>query len=338
MNDYNSLIAAKILDGYDELLDTTAQPTMFGGKRMRNYVLPGSNEYNYPATLAVGSMDGRTAPTLGGEFYRDFQNGFPTRDAPRGAGRPLSDATAPHHGPIRRIGGRKPSFGKVMKSIGKELAPIAKDASKQLVKEGIKEGVSAMAHGGKMPKFLKQVGREVAPIARDAGKQLVKEGIKSALSPSAEGGRRKKSLLKSIGKKHVLSMTRELGKMGKTFMRDVIVPEGKDALRDYVRGSLRAPAHAEAEYEDVPMAEVHVAKKGKGRSGGVLIRNHQQEFEQSVYPPALTSYTAGKDAYGRGRDKPKRTNPRGAIVSKVMKELGLSLADASRYVKEHDLY
>jgi hypothetical protein len=38
---------------------------------------------------------------------------------------------------------------------------------------------------------------------------------------------------------------------------------------------------------------------------------------------------------GAGR---RRANPRAAIVSKVMREQGLSLPAASRYVKEHGLY
>jgi hypothetical protein len=79
--------------------------------------------------------------------------------------------------------------------------------------------------------------------------------------------------------------------------------------------------------------------------GGVLIRDDPAQFHSSVYPPALESYAKqmpkGKDAYGRGREaapKPKRTNARGAIVAEVMKKHGLSLAEASKYVKEKGLY
>jgi hypothetical protein len=78
--------------------------------------------------------------------------------------------------------------------------------------------------------------------------------------------------------------------------------------------------------------------------GGVLIRNEPGEFHSSVYPPALASYAhsfpKGKDAFGRGRDpaKPKRSNARGAIVKEVMSKYGLSLPEASKFVKEKGLY
>lgn len=36
--------------------------------------------------------------------------------------------------------------------------------------------------------------------------------------------------------------------------------------------------------------------------------------------------------------KPKRTNARAAIVGKIMKEKGMKMAEASKYVKEHGLY
>ena len=77
MEDYNALISAKILDGYEGMIDKVPQPQMLGGKRMRNFVLPGSTEYDYPGTLSVGTMNGKPASNLGGAFFKDFNKGFP---------------------------------------------------------------------------------------------------------------------------------------------------------------------------------------------------------------------------------------------------------------------
>ena len=44
-------------------------------------------------------------------------------------------------------------------------------------------------------------------------------------------------------------------------------------------------------------------------------------------PPAAT-----------GSAKPKRTNARAAVVGRIMKEKGMKMAEASKYVKEHGLY
>ena len=344
MNDYNALISAKILDGYEGMLDTVPQPQMLGGKRMRNYVLPASTEYDYPATLAVGTMDGRTPATLGGAFFRDFNQGFPTgvEDLTGGASYIGADgrvhSTPQPAGNPRRIGGKVP---KALKSIGKAALPVVKDIGMALAKEGIKEGVKSYAKSG-------------------------------STSGATSGGRRKRSALKSVGKA-LSSVGRELAPVAKEVFRDVIVPEGKKALRDYIKSAMKPSS--EGEYS----GEVAYAEPvGKGRrrkivgadprtytpahlmaQGGVLIRNGPSQFHSSVYPPALASYDAqmprGKDAYGRGLPRYSKSpiskpftavkkatggarSARGAIVSEVMKKHGLSLAEASKYVKEKGLY
>ena len=79
MEEYNQLIASYLLDGIERgVIKSTPQPTMFGGKRMRKFVLPGSTEFDYPGTLSVGSLDGTGSDTIGGSFWKDFGHGFKT--------------------------------------------------------------------------------------------------------------------------------------------------------------------------------------------------------------------------------------------------------------------
>ena len=397
MNDYNRLISSRILDGYEEMLDVVPQPQMLGGKRMRNYVLPASTEYDYPASLSVGTMDGKYASTLGGSFFRDFNQGFPMEDLAGGAshcgmegGAYYIDADGQARstnkiGNPRRVGG-KFNIGKAFKSVGKVAAPIAKDLAMTLAKEGIKEGVKSYAKSGaarggayyidadgqakstnrRGGKFnIKSIGKAVAPVAKELGMTLAKEGIKEGVKSYAKGGRRKKGILKSVGKV-MGSVGKEIGSVGKEVFRDVIVPEGKKALKDYIRESLKARPTSSASSDEMivgmgrkPRASPRKIMKGADISayspeqlfaaGGALIRDDPSQFHSSVYPPALASYAAqmprGKDAYGRGRGEmklpksaTKRYTARGAIVAEVMKKHGLNLAQASKFVKEKGLY
>jgi len=400
MEDYYRLISSRILDGYEGMLDTVPQPQMLGGKRMRNYVLPASTEYDYPATLAVGPMDGKTPATLGGAFFRDFNQGFPMEDLTGGATYIGADgrvhSTPQPAGNPRRIGGKnKRLVGNVLKvatktgtSLGKPfektvqvnpftlgydvghdvIAPEIIHAMGRETEEEYnarKAREAQQANGGKIPKGLKKFGKIAAPVAKDIAMSAAKEGIKQGVKSAAtSGGRRKRSALKSVGKV-LSSVGKELAPVAKEVFRDVIVPEGKKALREYIKNAMKPSA--EGEYS----GEVAYAEPvGKGRKpkmmkriigsdprtytpvhltaqGGVLIRNEPAEFHSSVYPPALASYTAqmprGKDAYGRGRAKlpasgAKRNSARGAIVAEVMKKHGLSLAEASKFVKEKGLY
>lgn len=365
MEDYNRLISAKVLDGYEAMLDNVPQPQMLGGKRMRKFVLPGSTEYDYPGTLSVGRMDGDVPATLGGDFWKEFGDGFPVRGGAshcqggvvyKGADGKIH--STPNVRNPRQIGGKKFNLGKALKPV----APVAKELGMTLAKEGIKEGVKSAARGGRKPS-LKSIGKALkpaAPVAKELGMLLAKEGIKEGVKSAARGGRRKKSVLRSVGKA-LKSVGKELAPVAKEVFQDVIVPEGKKALRDYIKESLRSkPAGDDGEY---PMAEAVVVGNGrKGRrmgadprtytpehllaQGGVLIRDVPSQFHSSVYPPALASYQHSfpyHDAYGRGRAKlPKsgelRNKARGAIVAEVMKKHGLSLAEASKFVKEKGLY
>lgn len=83
------------------------------------------------------------------------------------------------------------------------------------------------------------------------------------------------------------------------------------------------------------------------KKGGVLLRSAVQPMDggflmksrnqSSVLPPGLQSDTGGKDAYGRGKPA-KKPSARGAIVKEVMQKMGMSLPEASKYVKDNGLY
>jgi hypothetical protein len=287
MMNYNQLIGSSLLDSYDQMINSSAQPNMFGGKRVRQYVLPGSTEYDYPGSLSVGQGD-RPNTVSGGSFSTDFARRRRLGAVRRGGER---DSDSDSESDEEMEGGKKFNLGKSLKSVGKALKPVSK---------------------------------VVMPIAKDA----LHEYIKSSM----EGGKKKKSIFKSIGKA-LKPVGKELGRAGKEVFREVIVPAGKEALKEKLK---RKPT----EYNN----------EG-GEFGGALIRDIPSQFQNHSYPPALASYKARP--VGRGRSKSVgqavekvakiikcggARSARGKIVSEVMKKHGLSLGKASAFVKAHNLY
>lgn len=354
MEDYYRLISSRILDGYDEMLDRVPQPQMLGGKRMRKFVLPGNSESDYPGTLSVGRMDGEHPATLGGEFWKDFGNGFPK------GGAVLRDGEC-----IVYTGGQVPvenemeggmdffkKVGKVGKKVGKKAVPV-----------------------------LKEVGKEVLPVLKEIGteaaKEVVKQGVKSALSSSKsapEGAGRKRGRPKKMVGGDIL---KDVGKIAKDVGKNLAKEGVKYAVKSATKGGVRRKKKPLGE-DPITYTPSHLL------DGGALLKNVPSQYHSSVYPPALASYIAslpkGHDAYGKGRmeggdffkDAKKIAKDvgkdiakegvkfavksatksatkkggacggaraaRGAIVKEVMKKHGLSLPEASKFVKEKGLY
>ena len=182
-------------------------------------------------------------------------------------------------------------------------------------------------------KALKPVAKVVKPIAKD----ILHEYVKSSMS-APSGGRRKKSIFGAIGK--------ELGKAGKEVFREVIVPAGKEALKEKLKsggkrkqsvfGSIgkelgRAGKEVFREVI-VPAGKEALKEKLKKKEAGALLRNAPAQFQSHSYPKALASYKPKGVVTGGAR------SARGKIVSEVMKKHGLGLGQASKYVKEHNLY
>ena len=260
MEDYNRLISAKILDGYDDVIDIAPQPIMLGGKRMRNFVLPGYSQNDYPGTLSVGRMDDKISKTLGEEFYNDFGDGFPADTEIKGAARYSLE---------RKVGGAKFDLGKSLKSVGKVLKPVAKEVGKEALKEGIKMAVSSGGAKFDLGKTVKSVGKvlkpvrkAVAPIAKEVGKELLKEGIKES-----------KKALKEYIKSGASSAATEGGVMKK--------PRGRPRKVLGADPKTFTPEHLMVD-------------------GGALIKNAPKEFKSSVYPKGLASYNAQLPIASRG--------------------------------------
>jgi hypothetical protein len=80
---YNQMISDQLLDNIHAMNQHLDQPTMFGGryednkmyggKRYRKFVLPGSDNTDFPGSLSVGHLGNEKTPsTLGKSFWKDF--------------------------------------------------------------------------------------------------------------------------------------------------------------------------------------------------------------------------------------------------------------------------
>lgn len=334
MEDYYRLISSRILDGYDEMVGAVPQPQMLGGKRMRKFVLPGNSESDYPGTLSVGRMDGAHPATLGGEFWKDFGNGFPSsaEHSIKKGGVVWRDKENVVHSvgqvPMKMKGGKKSTFlksvgktvGKSLKKAGKEALPVLKEVGMEVLKEGKKEAIKQ-------------------------GKEAIKQGVKSALSSNSppEGAGRKRGRPKKVVDEEMVGGKKSsfLKSVGKTFknVAKKSLPVLKEIGMEVAKEALQQQS----------------GEGGVRKKAGALLKNVPSQYHSSVYPPALASYIAslpkGHDAYGRGRDEEDEDEEeevvekkggaraaRGAIVKEIMKKHGLSLPQASKFVKEKGLY
>ena len=208
----------------------------------------------------------------------------------------------------------------------------------------------------KMKSVAKKVGKVAKPVAKSAikeakpiviaeGKKALKEGIKSMLASengsAATGGRRKKrDLVRSA-----IDDVEDLGYVikredaeKKRLGRKLDVMDGGKVYRDgFIRG---------VEYANQHGGKIHwgkVAKKvvknpvARGVISGAVGDGVTYMTDNPAAGMAAASAVDG-GLKGLGRTRGGGRGARGAIVSKVMKEKGLSLPQASKYVKDHNLY
>ena len=196
----------------------------------------------------------------------------------------------------------------------------AKDFGKKLVGLGAKKKRGRPKKGGSLldRKFslneAKNTARDLLGMgildekfsineAKDFGKKLVGLGAKKRGRPKGSKGKKGGFSLSGLAKgaaKSVGSLLGEVADVAKPVIKDVVVDMGKQALTSYLTGKSGSK---------VPV------KKGKGVMSGGL---------------AGVGVMKGGAMDGRKR--------RAEIVKKVMKEKGLKMVDASKYVKQHGLY
>lgn len=170
--EYNDGLKDQILDGYyTGILGKLPQPTMFGGKRMRKFVLPASTDYDYPSSLSVGHLGSAQPDILGGSFWDDFGKGM-RQPATEAGVMSAGVAGGMYYHPSGA--GIFDSFKKGLSSVGHALAPVGKQVFSDVV----------------------------VPVGKDLLKQKIQDYVKpttgSGLKPTTAGSRNSKAIAKMI--------------------------------------------------------------------------------------------------------------------------------------------
>ena len=222
----------------------------------------------------------------------------------------------------REMDGGKFNFGKalgsVAKSVGKVALPVATKVGTKLAEDAL---MGALAGAGKKPR-----GRPRKMVS----------GANSAMG--ASGG--KFSIGKALG-----SVAKGVGKVALPIATKVGTKVAEQALMSALAGA------------GVPSGGVGLMKRPRGRprSGGKfdifdsivkIGKKAGEPFEKSVgVNPFTTGFDLGKDIgyklMGQGVPSGGAVDgrkKRAEIVKQVMKEQGLKMIDASKFVKQHGLY
>jgi hypothetical protein len=255
---YNQVLADHLTANSKKMIQGTPQPTMFGGRRVRKYVLAGTTDYDYPSGLSVGSLTGEKPTHLSGAFWDGIPKAGGMIYNPVFHG--SHGATGLYHSipkyPIQAVEGGKLNFGKVMKSVGKVALPIAKDVGTDMAKDALKSYMTGATPptGGRRGKLnfgkvMKSIGKVALPIAKSVGQEVIlpvakdmaKDALKSYMKGSpapAEGAGRKRGRPKgSGGKLNFGKVMKSVGKVALPIAKDVGTDMAKDALKSYMMGA-----------------------------------------------------------------------------------------------------
>jgi len=259
------------------------------------------------------------------------------------------------------------ALGSVAKGVGKVALPIATKVGTKVAEDALMSALagSGVGSGGKfnfgkaLGSVAKGVGKVALPIATKVGTKVAEDALMSALAGAgrkprgrprkmvsgansamgASGG--KFSIGKALG-----SVAKGVGKIAVPIATKVGTKMAEDAVKSYMSG------------EGVMSAGVGELKRPRGRprkTGGKfdifdpiikIGKKAGSPFEKSVgVNPFTMGFDLGKDVIAPAlMGKGVRSGGgdgrkiRAEIVKKVMKEHGLKMTDASKFVKQHGLY
>ena len=336
---YNRKLEHRLVDHYYEMIQNTSQPEMgcgggyaahnnepmWGGKRVRQFVLAGSTPYDYPSSLAVGELDGHYAPTVLGNFKGDDNKEMAAQD--------LHAAPAPQHmgenalegGSLgsffRKVGRAFKPVGNALKPVGNVLKGVATDVAKDLVTKGVEAAPglalqAATAGAGRKPRSRKP--KDISVMDNMEGgfsfKSLgrsIKKGVSNAAKAAAPIAKQVSNTVKHEGSKLANEAKKGAKSVGKDILENVIKPGAQDIHENVLKPAARDLA---AKAKDLAQQGVAQAKsglqdalkqpsaagagrkprksraKGGALDGGVLLENKPAEFHNGSYPPALQSY------------------------------------------------
>jgi hypothetical protein len=224
-------------------------------------------------------------------------------------------------------------LGRSIKSIAIETGKKARPLAEKVINKGLEKGTDYALD------YLENMGKEPSI---GAGRRKKGGAILLAKTPLGYDTEYNKFMGGQILEEHY-AKGGSLKRMGK-----VHIPRGSVMDDEYVGseiGHMGNMINNKGRMQQRPVLLQPPPFKGR-RVQNILpypAKNDTSFSGAGFVEPPMTAYSQGQPVYGAGRKQlphsgRKRESARGAIVAEVMKKHGLSLAQASSYVKQHGLY
>jgi len=290
----------------------------------------GALPYDYPSNLSVDPV--KKSTSIAQRFYGEpskLNNPFAYGNMnPRLVGGNCYEDDEMSGGKRNAFKQFTHQLGRSIKSIaietGKHAKPLAEKVAKKAVEKGADYAIDYLDNMGKQP----SVG---------AGRRK-KRGGAILLAPTPLGYDTDYSMMGGKILEEHYAKGGSLKRMGK-----VHIPRHSVMDDSYV-GHMGLDIPNTGRYQERPRHLIKPPFKGR-KVQNVLPypAKNDTSFSGAGIEPPMTAYSQQQPVYGAGRKQlphsgRKRESARGAIVAETMKKHGLSLAQASSYVKQHGLY
>jgi len=231
------------------------------------------------------------------------------------------------------------ALGSVAKGVGKVALPIATKVGTKVAEDAL---MSAMMGAGKKPRGRprKMVSGANSPMGASGGKFNLGKAMKSTGKALGKAFQVAKPALKAVGKVALPIAEKMATKMAEKAINDYMKGDASGAgVMSAGVGEMKRPRGRPRKMDggkfDIFDPIIKIGKKAGSpfeKSVGVNPFTMGFDLGKDVIAPALMGKGVGSGGAVDGRKK------RAEIVKKIMKEQGLKMTDASKYVKAHGLY
>ena len=184
--DYNRMIAQEMDETNQRYIQSHTQPTMLGGRRLREFVLPGMVNYAYPSSLAV-SGDGENE-YLGEESESDDEQPD------------FISMVGGRQNKVRKRGVAKAfrTYGRALKPAAKFVAPVADVARDVAISKLRGMGHGDLEGGNWFNDTLKTVGKVGTSVAKVAAPALTNAAAEALVTMALGGKVHKTGVAKAL--------------------------------------------------------------------------------------------------------------------------------------------
>lgn len=225
------------------------------------------------------------------------------------------------------------------KKIDAKFRNMQQQAEEKMANQGVKHGLAverALERQARMPQLTIHPGVEdTSAVALGGGRA----GLRRVVGAS------KKHAKEESDSESDSDMEGGARALGKAMYEHLAATKGEKYARRFMKGGFGTTSFAPQGTEVDHATMVRVELPGAPATAGTLPKEAIAPKAYGGVPQAPAEFRRGNDiAFGvpqpfpsamAGTGKPKRTSARGVAIARNMKEKGLSLPEASKWLKEH---